>query len=109
MTPDDLTRWEQLCDEASEGPWYMDEAIAKDGHVVMSSSLGHRIAHCYHTDVNRNDAADAEFCAAAREAMPQLIAEVRRLTEENARLSEQAHRAWQNAAQTRDILREATS
>jgi hypothetical protein len=41
--------------------------------------------------------------------IPALVTEVRRLQEENGRLSNQAHTAWANAAQTRDILREATT
>ena len=77
MTPDDLARLRALCEGATKEPWTIDQrdaaVLAADWALVShseKSGLGLIITK-----------ADAEFIAAAREALPRLL-------EENARLKE---------------------
>lgn len=82
MTPPDeetLARWERLTHAASVGPWevepegfiggiYVEPTIHANGKTIASVRVG----------LKRTNANSA-FIAAAREAMPLLLAEVRRL------------------------------
>lgn len=69
MTENELKHLEELCAKATPGPWLRDGS----GYVfVKNIEIG-------------NSSDNAEFIIAAREALPKLIAEVRRL---QARLNE---------------------
>lgn len=80
ITPEDLAKWQELCTAATPGPWvyktsefgeYTDSGfreeriVAPEGDFVLADAC-----NLYDTD--------AAFIAAAREAMPRLIAEVQR-------------------------------
>lgn len=74
MTPEDLTAIEQRASAATPGPWRLDhgDVIADEpgvGAVGIAEVIGVR------------DTADAVFIAKAREDVPALLAEVRRLQE----------------------------
>lgn len=72
MTTQELDALEALCDGAAPGPWTVDNA---SGNIKA-----HNATVAYDTWAEREGA----FIAASRTAMPQLIADVRRLTGENA-------------------------
>jgi hypothetical protein len=65
-----LQEWEALANATTPGPWRAD---AREGRVT-GPDLG-TVADCPHA----GDAANTLFIAAAREAVPALVAEVRRL------------------------------
>ena len=71
--PLDLAALEALCAAATEGPWAVDEPWSND---VLGPRYPDGRPHlvCY-----GSGAADAEFIAAARDAMSKLIARVREL------------------------------
>lgn len=82
MTDADLDEWQQLADAATAGPW---DSNSFDGDPIESVwTVSHAIATAnidapkfdFHAPQARHDAA---FIAVARTAVPQLIAEVRRL------------------------------
>ncbi len=64
MTDEELDHLEALANAATEGPWTWDTYIVRaDGRPIITA----------------DSAMDARFIAASREAVPALIAEVRRL------------------------------
>lgn len=68
MTPDRLAELKRLCEAATPGPWEANmDQVWCDGWLA---------------DVHRDE--NAAFIAAARTALPGLIAEVERLTDELA-------------------------
>jgi hypothetical protein len=77
----DLDALQQLCDAATPRPWVYSELLAsiggRDGApvCVMSASRLDEAAD----EQNPQAAWDGEFIEAARDALPKLIAEVRRL------------------------------
>lgn len=84
MTEEELEEIEKRANAATEGPWevvpdpdkpYLDKVVRHYGH------LTDLLAQCFHTNGN------ATFIAHAREDVPALIAEVRRLRAENQELS----------------------
>src|SRR5687768_15286619 len=88
MTGERLAELERLCEAATPGPWYAPEQLG--GHVWGDRALGqqsneilyhHKVADCtYHADGGfEQRGQNAAFIAAARTALPELIAEVRRL------------------------------
>jgi hypothetical protein len=90
MTDEELTRLQELCDNASRGPWEVVErpqqrpllrAPYPDGYPCENP-----IASMYSDFVNWKN--DALFIIEAREAMPQLLAEVARLRAENQYMRE---------------------
>ncbi len=73
ITDAELREWEALCQKATKGPWELEDS---DGiHAIPTD----RMIVSYAEDCAFIEEADARFCAAARTAMPKLIAEVRRL------------------------------
>jgi hypothetical protein len=92
----DLERWQALCDAATPGPWYSTAADGLTPDAVMGEDLLETAAEweiwtvgpCADDENWSTDGAmpgygmthaDAAFCAAARTALPALIAEVRSL------------------------------
>ena len=78
MTDEELSAIEALANAATQGPWevipdpdkpYLDRVVRHYGH------LTDLLAQCFHANGN------AAFIAACRDAVPALIAEVRRLRE----------------------------
>ena len=79
MNEDELAAIEARANAATEGPWevephpdqpYLDKVVRHYGH------LTDLLAQCFHTNGN------AAFIAHARQDIPALIAEVRRLRQE---------------------------
>lgn len=87
MTPEYLARLKELCDKATPGPWDHNECIITeyDKYDIDSHRGGSPNSYeCinYVLDWAEPDSkaiADAQFIAAAREAIPALIQEVERL------------------------------
>jgi hypothetical protein len=79
IPPEQLNKWQQLADAATEGPWECfrnpNKGFRHYWHVRSSASDEDIL------DINaeKEDLADLDFIAAAREAVPALIAEVKRL------------------------------
>lgn len=115
MTPpttEDLDRWEALAREASDEPWEAGSGDynsfveqAPDGITLFRPGVN-----------NFNAAEDAAFIAAAREAVPVLCEEVRRLRHENAVLFDKGQAGKQSevmserkrqSAETREQLTNA--
>jgi len=94
-----LNKWLQLADSATMGPWYASanrpnqpedhwgewsvDSMAADDKIIAQNPARDRLERENAAQATISDnfyaKADAEFCAAARNAMPRLIAEVRRL------------------------------
>jgi hypothetical protein len=101
-TADDLATWRRLADAATKGPWYTVDSIWLPPGVGTYVVAGHHDPHVGtpildHVGIEEWDAdtdgpnydqswADLEFAAAARTAVPALLAEVERLTTESADL-----------------------
>jgi len=75
MTPEQLAAWRQLADATTPGPWEAMEFAQGYGFVTPTDNGKLRVI--FHTD--EIAVADAAFIAAAREAVPALLAEVERL------------------------------
>lgn len=85
--PVDLDQLEALANAATQGPWHVSEegfgrrgvptVYATDDELRYIAKCRDLPAHIDHPPTD--DAANARFIAAARDAVPQLIAEVRRL------------------------------
>ena len=86
MTEDELVMLEQMCDAATPGPWVADEY--EEG---LDDPTGLVYVWARDSWPCLADCDCAPFIAAAREWLPKLIAEVRRLQTENAKLEEQCH------------------
>ncbi len=74
ITEEELDRLEKLCDAATKGPWtsYIEGRDCESGsHFIMTAG----------DDIELSGAtiADYDFIAAARQAVPRLIAEIRAL------------------------------
>lgn len=98
-TPDEMARWRALCEAATPGDWV---ALDNDGPRGNASvwtraevMLGGRVAVLDAASPHHN----AAFIAAARSAVPRLLAEVERLKRD-------AETAWANEAATSELLRE---
>lgn len=86
MTPEQLNELERLANAATPGPW---RVCHDEPHIVIDSRFGVDdpdggiVAECggkaFHSPFPEN----AAFIAAARDAVPYLIAEVRRLEEQH--------------------------
>ena len=91
MTEEDLARLEALHRESTEGTWvyrpevdHWDSEHGEVGEVVVVGEYGDTVMSnqpYYPHDVSP---ADMRFCAEAHEAIPALIAELRRLKAEAA-------------------------
>lgn len=107
MTDEELVRIERLANNATPGPWTTEKPKANDdgwatGVVIAATYGGQGIfakngkpartkptGHVYADPPGgQMPAADQAFLAAGREAVPELIAEVRRLRGELARAHE---------------------
>lgn len=94
MTPEKLSEWKKLAEAATEGPWYADITRSGPGAAVCRSESVSTVAYpsmeiCKfpHKDLSAaktiaGRAANFDFIAAARTAVPELIAEVERLQRE---------------------------
>lgn len=88
--PDDLlAAWEQTCQQATPGPWdyHWDGNLNRCGTLTLRGKPPPRT----YVLPNTLPHGDAAFIAEAREAMPALLAEVRRLRAENARMAVELH------------------
>jgi hypothetical protein len=72
-----LQEWQALADAATPGTW---------GKEYSAVTANERITHIAHADPMGNGEADAAFIAAARAAVPALLAEVQRLRAQNTAL-----------------------
>lgn len=89
MIPEtELAAWEQLCQAATEAPWFVDSNISAvregPGGNIRYGKMVCALYHGYHDDSPNDLPQDAKapnlaFIAAARDALPRLLAEVRRL------------------------------
>lgn len=74
-----LAEWRALCEKATEGPWKSLRGGLYPNHVGGPGKIGNAAVFVAQTATNVGGEADADFIAAAREAMPALIEEVERL------------------------------
>ena len=79
IDPTTLEQWQAVCDAATAGPWHCampacdcEEAIANEESSVEDDHTGCCV-------VDHATEIDANFIALARTALPQAIAEIRRL------------------------------
>lgn len=86
-TPDQLAEWEALCEGATPGPWNADN-VCDDGSVHSPTGVVFRPTRSASDPNDARSVEDAEFAAAARTAVPVLLAEVERLQGLNERLCE---------------------
>lgn len=90
ISNEQLDAWEQAADKALRGPWLAEHGMSGRNWVIGTGATQEGELWCVTTDGLRaseydGDAqGDAEFIAAARTAVPALIAEVRRLREMNS-------------------------
>lgn len=89
MKTERLQELKKLCDEATPGPWVYSEILASDeptldGVDVAIEDEGVICSMDYEQPRNGDWRATAEFIAASRTALPELIAEVERLKHEVA-------------------------
>lgn len=81
ITEDQLAKWTALCDAATPGPW----KHGPESHGVYNPNMGSPLVVKPIVDEARNPD-DAAFIAAARTAMPTLIAALREARERHERL-----------------------
>lgn len=82
MTSEELDRLDALANAATAGPWQTNEGT----RWTVSKRPGSGLTDAgtfFVVSMAPEDAADATFIAAARDAVPALVAEVRRLKEAN--------------------------
>jgi hypothetical protein len=90
MTPERIAELKRLCDAATEGPWMVSGQVGKiEGHrthsiihYIEDKKADETIAVVWYDKNTHLGFTDAAFIAAAREALPEAIAEVERLTVE---------------------------
>lgn len=87
ITTEQLDEWAALCEAATPGPWAAQEygVRGSDGATEYVLVGGHGFGLAF-AESSEEGAATVELAAAARTAMPALIAEVRRLEAEKAKL-----------------------
>lgn len=74
ITKEKLVEWQRLATAATTGPWHVEPLTGRDSHlanVLTKPGGAELLEYC--------PPADAEFCVAARDAVPALIEEVRLL------------------------------
>jgi len=84
MTDDELTALEKLCDAATPGPWTIDDAPRLQGSInagihQVAAAMGQAAMHDRRGDTAEVQRANAAFIAIARDTLPALLAELRRL------------------------------
>lgn len=82
LTDEQLAEWERLANEAMPGPWecdYSSGSVNSCAPQFLLDDEGPLWVADYGSTANEQN---GEFIAAAREAVPELIAEVRRLREQ---------------------------
>src|SRR5690348_4230841 len=92
-----LAQWRALCEAATSGEWSVTETPGF-GHdhapYTVVDEHDEQVAECYDNTPGKRsleeNAANAAFIAAARSAMPALLAEVERLREENESMASQS-------------------
>jgi hypothetical protein len=93
ITREELDRWKQLAEAATAGPWEA-QLIDDTAHEIWIEGSGFYCRryppHTYKPERLRELLSNAEFIAAARDAVPRLVAEVERLT--GVRVPELLHR-----------------
>lgn len=81
ITETDLASWSELCERATPGPWGRALDAVPEGKALVAEARPHD--SLLGLDVGGlaifMSAADAELCATARDALPRLLAEVKRL------------------------------
>lgn len=80
ITPAELSKWSELTKRATPGPWRF--VVRKKGDpwwetMIGAVAPGHQIVTSH--EGGTYPSSDGDFIAAAREAMPRLLAEVERL------------------------------
>ena len=79
MIPEtELVAWEQLCQAATAGPWRRGDHTNGYDYEVFSEA-GRYIVCSGSDEGGVLEPADAAFIAAARDALPRLLAEVRQM------------------------------
>lgn len=87
VTDQQLAQWERLAKEAAPGPWKQN---GDTGQVIQTQRSDLPALEIVDTTQNANRGIEnARFIAAARQAVPDLAAEVRRLREEVERLKKE--------------------
>jgi len=84
-TQEQRAEWSALAQAATPGEWYAERVQFKDTDAMCIENKDWRVATLYPPLENR--AADAAFIAAARTAVPQLLADVDALTQERDALA----------------------
>lgn len=93
-----LAEWERLANKATEGPWYAYEG--RDySEISLNDGTTPRLAKPLALVGSKHE--DAEFIAVAREAVPALIAEVRKMNKKYALLLEQGREDQEHAVDLR--------
>lgn len=95
MTPEELDELEKLCAAATPGPWQATKngwVTSKDGPLTDEGFIINQAG-----DIP-GGWSDTEFIAAARSALPRLLAAYRAVAEENARLKAEARLPHSNYA-----------
>lgn len=85
MTTEELQKLEELERRATLGPWHVGDGAAYgfdgsfDVHGPDNCGIAGMVGTAQAAKHQRNSEANAEFIAATRNALPELIAEIRRL------------------------------
>lgn len=101
MTDDELNRLQALCDAATPGPWWVSDDGLNDvwnGEEEFAENLIAPGCVRHGEAPSERIRADQDFIAAARTALPELIAEVRRLRAEGEASTISAWRAYHSLA-----------
>ena len=92
-TQEEIARWKALAEAATAGPWEADTHGISGGSIScekpcgrrqVAASIGQAAMFDERADTGEVLRANAAFIAAARDAVPRLIAEVERLREREA-------------------------
>lgn len=83
MNDEQLAKLKALCAAAAPAPWQSNVAGIEGDNYIAGTGPWYRLGL-----KGRDPGADAEFIAAARSAVPELIAEVERLRDERQRVAD---------------------
>jgi len=85
ITPEKLAEWEALAEKATPGPWQVgDGGMCLEPKSERIVWVGYAATYTLFYPSEYCVISDAKFTAAARTALPEAIAEIRRLQAENA-------------------------